>query len=330
MNLRLQNQINQIGEKGASPDRGAFLFIMIKTPNNLVKGDLVGIIPPANAIDFHFVNQAVKILETWGLQVILSGNIKDKFYQFAGNDQVRLRSFQDLLDSKEIKCILCARGGYGTTRIIDSLNFDKFRENPKWIVGYSDITALLLHLLEIGYQGIHGPMPINFSDPDAEESLERLRKILFEGHIEPIYIGSNLHNIEGDAQGRIIGGNLSMLVNSLGTMDDFSTDQQILFIEEVDEYLYRIDRMLIQLKRSGKLENLAGMVLGHFTRVKENEEPFGSGLEEIFFELTKDYEYPVCFGAPIGHVMPNFPIVIGQKYRLQVHKKEVLLSASEN
>lgn len=303
---------------------------MIIAPNNLAKGDRVGIIPPARSIDPHYIKQAIKILESWDLEVKLSANINDKYYQFAGNDRVRLRSFQALLDSKEIKCILCARGGYGTTRIIDLLNFDNFREFPKWIVGYSDITALLLHLIRIGYQGIHGPMPINFSDPDSEESLERLRRLLFEHSTEPIRFEGNRHNIRGNAKGRIIGGNLSMLVNSLGTPDDFSTDQKILFIEDVDEYFYRIDRMLLQLKRSGRLDNLSGLMVGHFTQVKDNDEPFGSDIEEIFLQLTGDYNYPVCFGAPFGHTMPNFPIAIGQNFHLQVSEKEVLLHPLEN
>jgi muramoyltetrapeptide carboxypeptidase len=302
---------------------------MIQAPNNLKKGDLVGIIPPAKSIDLHYVDQAVMILESWGLQVRLSENIGEKYYQFAGNDSTRTKSFQDFLDSEEMKCILCARGGYGTTRIIDSLNFEKFLSFPKWIVGFSDITALLLHLLGLGYQGIHGPMPFNFSEPDAEESIERLRRLLFEGHIDPIHIEGNTYNSDGIVSGKLIGGNLSMLVNTLGTGDDFSTDRHILFIEEVDEYLYRIDRMFVQLKRSGKLENLSALMIGHFTQVKDNDEPFGSGVEEIILDQVDGYNYPVCFGAPFGHCMPNFPIILGRNFRLEVNQKAAILSSSE-
>ncbi len=303
---------------------------MIQAPKNLVKGDVVGIISPANAIDYQLVDQAVKILESWGLGVRLSENIRDKYFQFAGNDHARTKSFQEFLDSEEIACILCARGGYGTTRIIDALSFKRFKAFPKWIVGYSDITSLLLHLLNLGYQGIHGPMPINFSESDAEESIERLRRLLFEGSIEPIHFIGNRHNISGIGSGQLIGGNLSMLVNLLGTGDDFSTNQHILFIEEVDEYLYRIDRMLVQMKRAGKLENLAGLIVGHFTRVKDNDAPFGASVEEIFLDLTKEYDYPICFGAPLGHIMPNFPLVIGRNFHLEVNQKTAVLSTLEN
>lgn len=303
---------------------------MIQAPNNLNKGDLVGIVPPAKSIDPQYVDRAVRILENWGLHVRLADNIRDKYYQFAGNDSARTKSFQEFLDSEEIRCILCARGGYGTTRIIDALDFEKFLNSPKWIVGFSDITALLLHLLGLGYQGIHGPMPFNFTEADASESIERLRRLLFEGHIDPIHIEGNRYNKNGIASGHLIGGNLSMLVNTLGTGDDFSTDQHILFIEEVDEYLYRIDRMLVQLKRSGKLENLSGLMIGHFTQVKDNDEPFGSGLEEIILDQLDGYNYPVCFGAPFGHCMPNFPVILGRNFRLEVNEKEAILSSSED
>jgi len=298
----------------------------MKSPENLKNGDLVGIIPPAKSIDPLIVDKAVKIIESWGLRVRLSENIGDKFYLFAGRDPIRTSSFQDLLDSEDVKCIFCARGGYGTTRIIDSLDFEKFQTFPKWIVGYSDITVLLLRLNHLGFQGIHGPMPLNFPEPDAEESIERLRKFLFEGQIEPVHIEVNRHNISGMAQGMLMGGNLSMLVNVLGTPDDFTTEGKILMIEEVDEYLYRIDRMLVQLKRSGKLENLAGLILGHFSQIKHNDEPYGSGIEEIFLDLTSDYNYPICFGAPFGHLMPNYPVPLGNNFQLEVSSTKAILT----
>jgi muramoyltetrapeptide carboxypeptidase len=303
---------------------------MIKTPENLKIGDLIGIIPPAKSIEPVYVAQAIEVVEKWGLRVKLSGNIESKYHQFAGKDEIRERSLQDFMDSEEINCILCARGGYGTTRILDGLNFDKFLKRPKWMVGYSDITALLVHLYQLGFEGIHGPMPVNFSEPDAGESLERLRRLLMEGEIDPIHIERNCYNIQGKVHGRLIGGNLSMLVNLLGTRDEFSTEGKILFIEEVDEYLYRIDRMLVQLKRSGKLKNLAGLIVGHFTRVKDNEEPFGTGVEEIFLNLVAEYHYPVCFGAPFGHIMPNFPIVLGRNFHLEVSQEMTILRPSKD
>ena len=303
---------------------------MISTPYHLSQGDLVAIIPPAKFIDIIYINKAKKILESWGLNVILSDNINDSYYQFAGNDQDRYQAFQKLLDNPEVKCIFCARGGYGTTRIIDKISFNSFKKNPKWIIGYSDITVLLFHLYNMGFQGIHGPMPLNFSEQNAEESIQRLKKILLNGVLEPISFQGNPNNIEGRTSGELIGGNLSMIVNSIGTPSDFTTRNQILFIEEVDEYLYRIDRMLVQLKRAGKLQNLSGLILGHFSQIHDNEVPFGLSIEQMILDLTSEYNYPVCFGAPFGHEMPNFPIPVGQIFDLQVKINEVSLKISED
>jgi len=301
----------------------------MKLPSNLVPGDRIAIIPPAKAIEPHFIQDAVKLLESWELNVVLSDNINSKFHQFAGSDLDRSRAFQKILDSSEIKCILCARGGYGTTRIIEDLNFEKFLESPKWIVGYSDITALLLHLNRMGISGIHGPMPINFHESGAEESLNRLRHLLFNGYLTPIHFLGTPNNRQGFASGRLIGGNLSMLVNCMGTSDDFSTDGRILFLEDIDEYLYRIDRMLVQLKRSGKLQNLSGLIIGQFTNLQDNDEPFGSGVEEMILRLTSGYDFPLCFNAPVGHEMPNFPLPVGQNFDLDVGKQSVVLKQSK-
>jgi muramoyltetrapeptide carboxypeptidase len=298
---------------------------MLKAPEKLKKGDLVAIVPPAKAIDPGLVAGSVKILEEWGLKVILSGNINSRYFQFAGNDTERVRSFQDLLDSSQIKCIFSARGGYGTTRIIDRLNFDQFLRHPKWIIGYSDLTALLIRLYHLGIQGIHGPMPINFTDPGAGESLNRLRDLLFSGYIDPIIIPGDRLNIKGRASGPVIGGNLSLLVNCLGTPDDFSADNSILFLEDVDEYYYRIDRMIVQLKRAGKLSRLAGLVVGHFSGMHDNGDPFGADIRKIILDQVKEFNYPVCFGAPVGHDMPNFPIPVGGSFSLEVKDQEAVL-----
>jgi muramoyltetrapeptide carboxypeptidase len=301
----------------------------MKIPANLDSGDLVAIIPPAKAIDPQHIKNAVKLLESWNLRVVLSDNIHSRYYQFAGTDPVRLKAFQELLDSNEIKCIFCARGGYGTTRILDSLNFDRFQDSPKWIVGYSDITALLLRLYKLGISGIHGPMPINFFESGSEDSLIRIKNLLFKGSVEPVIFTSNPDNIPGQASGYLMGGNLTMIVNCIGTSEDFSTDNHLLFLEDTDEYLYRIDRMLVQLKRSGKLKNLSGLIIGQFTRMQDNEEPFGANIQEIVLELTKEYDYPVCFNAPLGHEMPNFPLPLGGNFYLGVGMDRVVLKKSE-
>ncbi len=303
---------------------------MVSAPHYLSQGDQVAIIPPAKSIDISYINKAKTKLESWGLNVILSDNISDSYYQFAGNDIHRHLALQKLLDNPKIKCIFCARGGYGTTRIIDRLSFESFQKYPKWIVGYSDITVLLMHMYNLGYQGIHGPMPLNFSEPDGAESINRLRKFLFTGFPDPISFRGNPDNIIGSTSGELIGGNLSMLVNSIGTASDFTTKGHILLLEDVDEYLYRIDRMLVQLKRAGKFQNLSGLIVGHFSQIHDNEEPFGLSIEQIILELTSEYSFPVCFGAPFGHIMPNLPVPIGQRFQLDVKTDRVILKISED
>lgn len=298
---------------------------MFSSPATLQKGDQVAIIPPANAIEPGYIADAVSILEKWGLEVILSENIDSRHFLYAGNDQQRLVSFQALLDSSKVKCIFSARGGYGTTRIIDQLDFGKFRQQPKWIIGYSDLTSLLLRLFNLGIRGIHGPMPINFTDPGAGESLQRLKDILFTGSSKPIVFPAIPQNIQGKSSGPVIGGNLSLLVNCIGTPDDYSTDNCILFIEDVDEYYYRIDRMMVQMKRAGKLNGLSGLIVGHFTRMHDNERSFGADIREIVLDHVKGFNYPVCFGAPFGHEMPNFPITVGGSFSLEVNAEQVVL-----
>lgn len=303
---------------------------MFRSPAALQKGDQVAIIPPAKAIDPGYVSDATGILESWGLKVIRSENIGSRHFQYAGRDEERLSSFQTLLDSSQVKGIFSARGGYGTTRIIDRLDFSKFQQQPKWIIGYSDLTSLLLRLIKMGIRGIHGPMPINFNDPGADESLRRLQKLLFTGNTEPVVLPGDRQNRPGETSGRLIGGNLSLLVNCIGTPDDFSTDNCLLFIEDVDEYYYRIDRMMVQLKRAGKLNRLSGLVVGHFTRLQNNDSPFGAGIREIVLDHVGEYDYPVCFGAPFGHEMPNFPITVGGNFTLRVSTREVVLEEVRN
>ncbi len=303
---------------------------MTSFPPSLVYGDKVAMIPPAKAIDSAYVNHAARLLEGWGLEVIFSGNIKSRHHQFAGNDIVRLNAFQKLLDDQSIKAVFCARGGYGTTRIIDQLNFNAFRDHPKWIIGFSDITVILNVLYNLGFSGIHGPMPLNFNEKYSDESLKRLHNILFDNKFAPIHIDYYELNRQGTGAGEIVGGNLTMITNSLGTPSELPTDNRILFLEEIDEYLYRIDRMLIQLKRAGKLADLKGLVIGHFTSIQDNEEPFGMNVPEMIMDIVSPYDYPVCFNAPIGHEMPNYSIPVGKTMKLAINKKETTLQLSDD
>lgn len=260
---------------------------------------------------------AVRLLESWGLEVVLGETVSASYHQFAGDDDTRARDLQRFIDDDSIKAVIAARGGYGTVRIIDKVDFSRFASHPKWIVGFSDITVLHTHLLNnYNAQTIHGQMPINIPDASAH-SLQTLRKALFG---EDLRYTINTHplNREGCASGVLAGGNLSLLVAVSGSPSDIEYAGKILFIEDVGEYLYAIDRMLRCLKRAGKLANLAGLVAGGFTDVKDNDIPFGQTAQEIIKEVVKEYDYPVCFDFPAGHIPDNCSLLFGKPVNLSV------------
>lgn len=290
-------------------------------PSFLQTNDTVGIIAPASAIHYDAIKKAIEILSSWGLKILLSENIKESHFQFAGDDEKRLHSFQKMLDDPEIKCILCARGGYGMSRIIDHVDTNQLLKYPKWIIGFSDITILHSALLKMNISSIHGPMAINFQEKDSEASLHRLKSYLFSGEY-PEIVFTNNNNKPGSATGTLAGGNLTMIVNSLGTSTELDFRNKILFLEEIDEELYRIDRMVVQLKRSGVLNSLKGLIVGHFTNVGKSKNHFGQTVEEIFLNHTSALSYPVCFNGPFGHEMPNFPLIVGETIHLKVTKLE--------
>jgi muramoyltetrapeptide carboxypeptidase len=292
---------------------------MIKFPPFLQPADLTGIIPPASRISNKFIEQSRMLIQSWGLEVLLSSNWDKNHYGFAGTDDERLHALQDLMDNEEVKCIFCARGGYGTSRIIDQLDLSKFSASPKWIIGFSDITVLLNKLFIHQYGGIHGPMPINFHEDNSEESIQILKNFLFSGTYPEISYSKKHHNREGYASGQIVGGNLTMLVNSIGTSTQLNTDGKILFLEDIDERMYRIDRMIVHLKRAGMFDKLKGLIIGHFTDITEKGD-FGTSLEDLILSHTSKFNFPISFGAPIGHVMPNYPIIVGHEISLMVDK----------
>jgi muramoyltetrapeptide carboxypeptidase len=222
-----------------------------------------------------------------------------------------------MMDDKELKGIFCARGGYGTSRIIDRLDLTEFKKSLKWVIGFSDITVLLNKLFLNHIGSIHGPMPLNFFEEKAKESLQILKQFLFEGLYPEIRFESITANKPGLAEGQVIGGNLSMLINSIGTPTNVNTEGKILFIEDINERLYRIDRMIVHLKRAGIFEGLKGLMVGHFSKI-EKQKDFGYSIHEIFLSHTEQYNFPVCFGVPIGHIMPNHPIIIGKTISLKV------------
>lgn len=285
-------------------------------PPYLKKGDKVAITCPAKKLPIPMTD-AVNLLTGWGLDVILGETVTASYNQFAGDDALRAKDLQRFIDDESIKAIIAARGGYGTIRIIDQVDFRRLATHPKWIIGFSDITLLHTHIISnYGLPCIHGQMPLNIPDASAY-SLETLRMALFG---EPLHyqVPANPLNREGYAQGILIGGNLSLLVALNGSVSDMDYSGKILFLEDVGEYLYSADRMLRCLKRAGKLNHLAGLIIGGFTDMKDNDIPFGQSIPEMVMDVVKDLAYPVCFDFPAGHVPNNCSLVLGSMVSLAV------------
>lgn len=293
-------------------------------PSYLQAGQKVAIVAPAKSIDKAEIKMAVTIFESWGLEVVLGQHLFNTHHQFAGTDEERAQDFQQMLDAPEIKAIICARGGYGTTRIIDQLDFTKFLQHPKWIVGFSDVTVLHCHLHNLNVETIHGIMPLLFPK-QTEISIESLKQALFG---KPLKVTSTLSalNRTGKANGVVVGGNLTLFANAIGTPSEIDTQGKILFLEEVNEYLYHIDRMMVQLRRAGKLDQLAGLIIGQFSKVKDNEVFFGQTVYEIVSDLTTKFDYPVCYNFPVGHEKHNMTIICNRKAHLEVDEKTVALT----
>jgi muramoyltetrapeptide carboxypeptidase len=288
------------------------------TPPYLQKGDRVAIVCPAKKLPKP-MDDAVALLQSWGLEVVLGQTVNAEHHQFAGNDQLRAQDLQQYINDDSIKVIFAARGGYGTVRIIDLVDFSRLNTHPKWIVGFSDITVLHAHLFQnFDLCTVHGQMPINIPDGTAA-SVETLRKALF-GEAINYSIAPQPLNRFGSAKGTLIGGNLAILQSIAGSVSDYDYDGKILFIEDVGEYLYSIDRMMYMLKRAGKLAKLAGLIVGGFTDVKDNDISFGQTAYEIIKALVEEYDYPVCFNFPAGHVADNWAMVFGKEVSLIVNE----------
>ena len=289
------------------------------TPPYLKTGDKVAIIATARKVSFAEIESAIIQINSWRLKVYTGNHITAHYHQFAGRDENRTSDMQQMLDAEDVKAIFCARGGYGSLRIVDRLDFKCFAVSPKWIVGYSDITVFHSHInRNFGIETLHGIMPINFpTDGSETPSIESLRKALFGEDIHYRFPSHTL-NRKGAAHGEIIGGNLSILYSLSASISDLETDEKILFIEDVDEYLYHIDRMMMNLKRSGKLSRLAGLVVGGMTRMNDNTIPYGLTAEEIIADAVAEYGFPVCFNFPAGHQEDNFAIVMGRQALLSV------------
>jgi muramoyltetrapeptide carboxypeptidase len=287
----------------------------------LKQGDRVALAATARFVTPAEMAPAVAVLESWGLRVEQPEGLYAADGQLAGSDDHRAALMQRLLDDPDVKAIFCVRGGYGTVRIIDRLDFTAFARQPKWIVGYSDVTVLHSHIhSQLGLPTLHGTMPINFPPPAeaAVPSLESLKEWLFEGRCR-MEFGAGELSREGEAEGVAVGGNLSILYSLCGSASQVDTRGKILIIEDLDEYLYHIDRMMQNLRRCGMLEGLAGLVVGGLTEMHDNTVPFGRTAEEIVAEAVADYGYPVAFGAPVGHLGNlNHAIPLGVKMRMKV------------
>ncbi|MDB5012921.1 MAG: LD-carboxypeptidase, partial [Daejeonella sp.] len=272
-------------------------------PPYLKKGDKVAITCPAKKLQ-HEITDAINLLQSWGLEVVLGETVYASHHQFAGDDELRTKDFQKFLDDESIKAIFAARGGYGTIRIIDDIDFSPLIDNPKWIVGFSDITVVHCHI-QANYKmpTIHGQMPITIPD-GTKPSIESLRKALF-GHDVEYNLPICPQNLTGESDGILIGGNLTLMVMMAGSVSDVDYTNKILFLEDVGEYLYSIDRMMWNLKRSGKLALIKGLIIGGFTDLKDNDIPFGQTIEEIIVKHVEEYNYPVCFNFPAGHITDN-------------------------
>jgi muramoyltetrapeptide carboxypeptidase len=291
---------------------------MIKQPAYLKRGDKVAIVCPAKKLP-KSIDAAIAILEDWGLEVVIGETVTASYHQFAGDDALRTADLQRYLDDPEIKAVIAGRGGYGTLRIIDDLDFTKFVENPKWIVGFSDITVLLSHVYaNYQVQCIHGQMPYTFEDSSLE-ALASLKTALFGGELVYEFSDVNaLKNRNGEVEGILIGGNLTLLAVLQGSESEMDYTDKILFIEDVGEHEYSIDRLMRMLKRSGKLSQLKGLIVGAFNGFEIEDIPFGSSPEDVIWELVKEYDYPVCFNFPVGHIDDNRAMVVGRKARLTI------------
>jgi len=293
-------------------------------PNFLTKNDTVAIVSTARKIFLDEIQPAIKLLESWGLKVIIGKTIGLEDNQFAGSDTKRCSDLQEMIDNPTIKAIWCARGGYGTVRIIDQLDFSEFKQNPKWIVGYSDITVLHNHLHNLGFETLHATMPLDV-EKNTPNALNSLKACLF-GENQTYSISSSKENKLGKSKGELVGGNLSMLYSLLGSETSINTDGKILFIEDLDEYLYHVDRMLMNLKRNSYFKNLKGLVIGGMTKMHDNTIPFGKNAKEIILNAVSEYDFPVVFDFPAGHLEDNRTLSFGRKVTLDVGEKTSTLS----
>ena len=293
-------------------------------PPPLQAGDKVAIIATARSISKDDLQPAIQLLKSWNLKLILGSSIGLKDHQFAGTDEERAADLQHQINDPDIKAIWCAKGGYGSIRILDLVNFSSLKTQPKWIIGYSDVTAIHLHLQSMGVASLHAQMASAIETRSASTS-DELKKVIFGEKLQIEYASKHSNQVNGEVKAEVLGGNLSVLYSAIGSQSMPSFEGKILFIEDLDEYLYHIDRMMQNLQRSGLLSQISGLIVGGLTDMNDNVTPFGKTAEEIIYEAVKDLNIPVAFDFPAGHVDTNLPLIFGKTAQLSVTSKRVTL-----
>lgn len=293
-------------------------------PANLSQGDKIGILSTARKISSQELAPAIEKIKAFGFKAIIGENIDKEDHQFAGSEELRAQSFNSFLRDNSIKAILCARGGYGSGQLLDKIDFDMLKENPKWIIGYSDITALHLHLnSNVKVQSLHASMPINFAT-NTPEALSSLFSTI-QGEKQTYHFPNHPFNKQGNVTGELIGGNLSVIYSLQGTLAAIDCKDKILFLEDLDEYLYHIDRIMLNLKLSGKLEHLSGLIIGGMTDMNDNTIPFGKTAIEIIRDYCEPYTFPIAYNFPAGHLDDNRALIMGGEVELNISNSESTL-----
>ncbi|WP_309642734.1 LD-carboxypeptidase [Flavobacterium sp.] len=293
------------------------------TPEFLQKGDTIGILATARKVDITSLQPAIKLLESWGLHVVIGKTIGKEENQLAGPDWLRATDFQEMIDNPTIKAIWAAKGGYGTVRIIDRIDFTHFKKKPKWVAGFSDVTVLHSHINSMNIETIHSFMAMNAGTAQPLV-IESLRKALFGEKLE-YRIPSHPFNKKGTAKGELVGGNLSVLYSIMGSKSEVDYKDKILFIEDLDEYLYHIDRMMMNLKRNGYFDGVKAVIVGGMSSMNDNEIPWGKDALEIIQDVLKDYKFPIIYNFPAGHIKDNRALILGKTVSIDVNDKEAIV-----
>jgi len=290
----------------------------------LKKGDAVAVISTARKVSLSELDFAITKIKSWGLNVCFGKNLFKKQHQFAGTIKERAEDLQWALDDNNIKAVFFARGGYGSVHVVDYVDWQAFTTNPKWLIGFSDITVFHSHVHQCyNISTLHAAMPITYPQ-NTDGAIKNIRDILFGENVSYKFEGHSF-NKNGAVKAVVVGGNLSILYSLLGSKSQLNTDGKILFLEDLDEYLYHIDRMMQALKRAGMLENLSGLIVGGMNGMNDNSIPFGKTAKEIIRDVVSEYAYPVAFNIPAGHINENLPLLFGEKASFTVATNQVLI-----